>query len=83
MNVCGSLRLSSRSLYVPDLRPLTTCGDSTVMLPASLVVEDMVRNSPTLHTDTFLGKEVGQALVMIDGTFIGEEYYWKGADEVL
>ncbi|OXG23734.1 FKBP12-rapamycin complex-associated protein [Cryptococcus neoformans Ze90-1] len=48
------------------LRPLTTCGDSTVMLPASLVVEDMVRNSPTLHTDTFLGKEVGQALVMID-----------------
>lgn len=53
------------------------------MLPASLVVEDMVRNSPTLHTDTFLGKEVGQALVMIDGTFIGEEYYWKGADGVL
>lgn len=41
------------------------------MLPASLVVEDMVRNSPTLHTDTFLGKEVGQALVMIDGTFTG------------
>ncbi|WVQ75374.1 hypothetical protein IAR50_004994 [Cryptococcus sp. DSM 104548] len=50
------------------LRPLTTCGDSTVMLPAASVVEDMVRQSPTLHTDTFLGKEIGQALVMIDDT---------------
>ncbi|WVQ81658.1 hypothetical protein IAT38_003783 [Cryptococcus sp. DSM 104549] len=48
------------------LRPLTTCGDSAVMLPAASVVEQMVSSSSTLHTDIFLGKEVGQALVMIE-----------------
>nr|ODN92931.1 atypical/PIKK/FRAP protein kinase [Cryptococcus depauperatus CBS 7855] len=50
------------------LRPLTSCSDSIVMFPAAAVVEEMVRQSPTLHTDTFLGKEIGQAMAMLDDT---------------
>lgn len=56
-------------LTVPDLRPLLTCTDSTVMVSAARVVGNMVRIAGATLGDSFFTKEIDQALQMLEGPY--------------